>query len=662
MARNDKYIQTALKIGLDVNIEIKTYVIKRQKDFDTLFFEQEFTSLRAITWVASPQLLLEYYMKGYQTIELIVGDKFSDGYRTELANDKPSITEQLLTLVEQKKLLIYSTDRPIHTKLFILSNKEITRVIMGSANLTLTARKAHQINYCWVFDLPHGSRMHSQILQQIELDYEKHNEHCSLFMQDLIDQIGSKSKEERYEIISLWLQSSVPVDEMETRKLFSELADKALGLIDSEESSSVIHLTLEGTRSSKKTVKTVLKAFDAGVSENSISIDRKAYLDHKLHYVPLMKVDFNQGNIILGIGGKRYSRVEQEITKPILNQYLQNIENYINTIDIGNAPRPAITKMYVFEALIYLFTTPFFNEYLKRRRKSVGEVDVRGPRFLFIYGDSQNGKTTFLRYVLKLLSGHKIMPINGKELSYDTIMNARLASTSFPIVFDDVPNTRWRGKTESIFKNYWETDWQSVDTFPQIVFTSNRPTLPEWANTRIKRVEFDVQFKGDRASKQVLNRIMTEENEIFKIFAHRYIELLSSSKGYHEDELHYSREVFKKLYKEAGRELPNYFPSKQAELIHDPARTRWFDLIFRHGHAKIEKGKGVDYIAFRDGMNREIREYFSLLPQHIKRRREGLRIIVENPKEFKQWLQKEVENLSSFDKIRFKVKYYSRGQ
>ena len=147
MKGSEKHVQTALKVGLDMNMEIKTIVLKRQKDFDALFFDQQFTSLRAITWVASPQLLLKYFEEGYERIELIVGDKFSDGYRSELSNDEPTVADQILSLVEHDQLVIYSTDRPVHTKLYLLSNNQKMRIIMGSANLTSTARKAHQINY-----------------------------------------------------------------------------------------------------------------------------------------------------------------------------------------------------------------------------------------------------------------------------------------------------------------------------------------------------------------------------------------------------------------------------------------------------------------------------------------------------------------------------------
>ena len=197
--------------------------------------------------------------------------------------------------------------------------------------------------------------------------------------------------------------------------------------------------------------------------------------------------------------------------------------------------------------------------------------------------------------------------------------------------------------------------------FPQLVISSNRLILPEWANTRIKRVEFDVQFMDDKASKKKLHSIITQDNNIFKIFAFHYMKLFEEMKEHHSDELYYSREAFKNIYKIAGRKLPPFFPHQPAEDVHDPARIRWYNLIFRHEHAWIEKGRGVDYISFREGMARDVREYMSLIPQHIKKRREGLRIIIENPVEFKNWLKEEVETLSRMEKVRFKISYYHRG-
>ena len=61
----------------------QTRVIQRRKDFDELF--EGFLSLKAISYVASPDLLLEFFEKSnYSRIEILVGENLSEPYRQAL--------------------------------------------------------------------------------------------------------------------------------------------------------------------------------------------------------------------------------------------------------------------------------------------------------------------------------------------------------------------------------------------------------------------------------------------------------------------------------------------------------------------------------------------------------------------------------------------------
>ena len=62
MSRNASANQTVLNVGLDINTDIKTLVIKRQMDFDNLFFNQGFTSMKSVSYVVSPNLILGYFL------------------------------------------------------------------------------------------------------------------------------------------------------------------------------------------------------------------------------------------------------------------------------------------------------------------------------------------------------------------------------------------------------------------------------------------------------------------------------------------------------------------------------------------------------------------------------------------------------------------------
>ena len=57
--------------------------IRQRKDFENLF--DGFSRMRAISYVVSPDLLLEFFDKrGYTEIEVVVGENLSDVYRKGL--------------------------------------------------------------------------------------------------------------------------------------------------------------------------------------------------------------------------------------------------------------------------------------------------------------------------------------------------------------------------------------------------------------------------------------------------------------------------------------------------------------------------------------------------------------------------------------------------
>ncbi|MFQ5933233.1 MAG: phospholipase D family protein, partial [Dehalococcoidia bacterium] len=119
----------------------RSVVISKRKDFDALF--DGFTKLRAISYVLSPDLLLDFLDKrGYKEVEVLVGENLSESYRQGLAQKNRHVTERLVELVETGVLRIFVPRATIHTKLYILEGSGLTRVILTSANLTKTAQEA----------------------------------------------------------------------------------------------------------------------------------------------------------------------------------------------------------------------------------------------------------------------------------------------------------------------------------------------------------------------------------------------------------------------------------------------------------------------------------------------------------------------------------------
>jgi hypothetical protein len=609
--------------------------MSRRVDFEALF--DGFTTMRAISYVVSSDLLREFLEKrGYQEIEVVVGDDLTEpALRQELQGKPIEILEALAARVESGSLRILVPRRTIHTKLYILKKPGLARLIQTSANLTETARKASQVNYAWYADLPPEDGFVQRVLQ----DYQTHTKGCSLFMGDLINLFKERNTFPKRELIEVWIKGeTVPAPEAEAAKVFQEIsALSLLAPLGTEE--DIITVKLPEVPAARKELERLLKPLRPTIAANGMTIRSLAFVNHvhTTYGIPLMRIDLGTKEVRLGLKG-RILCVSEPLPNPLaVNQGLQHIEDYICTVDLGKSPDPRFAKASMFEALLYIFFSPFANEYMRRKRTVYGQVDPKGPRFLYIYGPTQNGKTTFLRFALKLLTGQDMEALPREEFLSRKIRGAATVGTVFPLVFDDVEFSSKRWVTD-ILKAYWETWWRGNLDVPQLVISSNEPRLQDWARSRVKRIDFDVHFASTEEGKRRLKELFGRDNSAFRWFSHLYLEHLLADSEFSDDELYIARAVMRQLYAHAGRALPEFFLDQPVETKYDLGRTRWADLLYRRRDASIAREKERLLVRFPDHMQFwEIRRFEGYLPPEVKARQEGHTIIIETPGEFDMW-------------------------
>jgi hypothetical protein len=627
-------LQADLFAGLS---PLQTQVITRRKDFDELF--DGFDRMRAISYIISPHLLLEFFDKrGYIELEVVVGENLSEVYRRDLEQKGVEVVDQLAELVEKGVLRIFVPTRTIHTKLYILEGANIVRVIQTSANLTATAQEAkRQINYAWYLDIPSGN----PILDQLMQDYESHLRGCTLFMEDLTNLLMQRQDTDRKQLIEAWLRGAAAEEpDVEIRGIFHDLSVSLVEASGSKEERVTV-LQLPESEPVRKRIERHLAPLNPVVAgQNQVHVNDSAFIRYvyETHRIPLLILSREHQKLLLGLDTPMAVLTEALSDPALVNQSLELVETYLHTVDLGESANPLSTKTSMFEALLYIFFTPFANEYMKAKRARYGPIDTRGPRFLYIYGPSQNGKTTFLRFSLKLLTGRNIEPLSRQDFTKTRITSAALTETVFPLVFDDVDPSRTSG-IEEVFKSYWERWWRDQYMSPQIVIASNTPRLKEWAKSRVKRIDFDVHFAPTEAAKEKLAKVFSQDNPVFKWFSYLYLSHLSADELPSDDELWLARVVMKELYEYAKRPLPEFFPAEPIEKLYDPGRRDWRDILYGLHKATVEVQDNRKLVTFlKDMQYWEINDYQSYLPQTIKHQRKGNTIIIENPKEFDRWL------------------------
>jgi hypothetical protein len=178
--------------------------------------------------------------------------------------------------------------------------------------------------------------------------------------------------------------------------------------------------------------------------------------------------------------------------------------------------------------------------------------------------------------------------------------------------------------------------------------SSNTAKLQEWAKSRVKRVNFDVQFAPNESSKERLAQLLLMENHLFRWFSNIYFRYLKNNEPTSDDELKIARNIVRELYEFAQRPLPEYFPQQPIEKLYDPGCMAWIDIL-KLDKAWISEDKGRLLIDFSTDMTTwEIKEYQNHLPQNVKCRRQGTTLIVESPREFDAWLDSQTPKQKSW--------------
>lgn len=621
---NEAHTQTRFVPDEEYPVSFQLELIRSTRGFEKLF--EGFQTVRAITYVAQAQSVLDFFSSGYTQVELVLGESFTDVRGSLNANT----LEKLAAHMTQDSLSLYTPRKRIHSKLYILERPGQVRILHGSRNLYPTG----SWDSVTVYDLPPGHPTVKAFVRH----YEEHLDGCSLFLGDLVERLR-REPGKRKEIIEAFLQQGSDQESGGVAVILREAMVQAARNPNVE----VLNIELPNDTRKKKEIERLLEPLRPSRAADRLVVRTQEYLGFVERSIgmPVMIVDLERSQVRLVMGGEvrdRASPLPEDPAKVV--RALDHIERYLATADSEDASawEMAAQKAGMFEGILYMLTAPFFHEQMKIRRKRFGLADRRGPLFLMLFGRSSNGKTTFLRFALKLVAAEPVSPLPGKELKQTTLERTRNVGTVFPLVFDDVPSITNRA-FENIVKTYWEKRWAESEPVPQLIFSSNTPTLRDWGRTRVKKLVFPVYFKPTPTKKEELHQLLLEENPIFEWFAHLYSQKLLEKPSAPADDLALAREVMRELYAYAGRPLPPSFPEKPVEQVFDTARLEWQDLLDGIRKAKVVPEGARVRVDFTSDMQKdEVTYYEHLLPLDINRQRKGNTILVYSPDAFLAWL------------------------
>jgi len=648
--------QSQLSLFSQSGPETQTLYLQKPRDFDGLI--SGFKEMKAISYVTSPSLVLSIFEKyKYEHMQLLVGENLSvKHYKKDLENKQISQIQKLMHLVKDQKLsILFPKGKTIHSKLYILRNEDSYRVIVGSANFSETARKAlKQHNYVAYWDLKNNDSLLTQFLE----DYKAHLKNSRLFLDDLIKLTETKDEEEE-RVIRTWLSQDVgeikDLVESETARVFTDLTKQTLDSLEREETPEAeetsprddrgeVTVVIPSDARTQESIEKKLQPLRPSIARSELRVKATDFSEYVKRScgVPLMGLDKAKRKASLHMGQYQDVLSKPAESKEAVHEALAHIEEYVESYRFGESIDFKRIQANVFEALLYVLSAPFAHEFKKMKK----QVDMysRGPSFLYLYGPSFNGKTNFLRFCLKLITGRHLEPIAQEYFNKTRIMNAKMFGTVFPLMFDDV-NIGSGSPLETVLKNYWEVWWTSDHPVPQIIMTTNRFNPPEWANTRIKRINFDVKFdQKDIKASESLNKILNTDSDFFKYFSYHYLEKLDSpideiKEDLLVDELRLARKIVTELYTFADRPLPDYFPQVPVETIYDIDKMEWQELFETQVLSQEDQTNKIFVHADKTMNTFEVERFMRLLPQGVKAKRKGHTIIIEGKEKYREWME-----------------------
>jgi hypothetical protein len=599
--------------------------------------------IKAVVYVSNPLEILNFLDEhDVQEMELVMGHQRVHDFRGELT---PDVVERLVNHRNSGRLKLFvSPNVHFHSKLYLCEFENSIKMINGSANLTKTGLgvKGSQWNHIWIVELEGDYKDDDDYQTELE-HYETYRSKTSEFFGEFGDAFEQIEPERRIEVIENWIASGdvygLPED-AQIQKVTRLIVDEVMSP-DLEAEQTVVSILPNASSKAMKQITNAYASFGVTFeSEGHITIPVAKYLDHKSRQFPMMTVNMEKEAVFLGWNGKSISRTCQEFDAKIIDDSLDKFEQFIESVDYAEPEFPILAKTSVSEALLYILSSPFHHEYMKKRREIFGITEERGPRILHLYGGTSNGKSKLLTYCSLLLTGKEIVnPLDGDIFSDSKVVGLRSWQSVFPMMWDDLTNDKWSVQAEKVIKTHWDKRWTKDEYCPQLILTSNRQCPRGPLQTRVKEIHLSATYPRTSESRVELARHLKSKNRLFEFFSKAYFQQ-SKKLEYDDDEAHIARAAFRQLYSIVGRKIPKWMPlSRPLDKEYNPTSVRLLKAIVDKS-CTVSKNADEMILAFDEKFQYwELKPYVDGIPNEFEWRKQGNRYFVRRPDKFKPWIR-----------------------
>lgn len=190
----------------------------------------------------------------------------------------------------------------------------------------------------------------------------------------------------------------------------------------------------------------------------------------------------------------------------------------------------------------------------------------------YFYGDSNGGKTTFIKFLVKLMCGETVKMNTTEDFTATRIDGLKRVCEGLPLNIDDLAKTQFQNHSERVIKN---DEWGISDrlvNYPAVSITSNKITsLTKDLSKRAIICRIGAKIDNERGAKNS-KRVNESMSELTTAFYGEYVRRMlvcidemttemrenANGKEYFPDIFHASSSVIADIFEACGIDLPDY--------------------------------------------------------------------------------------------------------
>lgn len=359
--------------------------------------------------------------------------------------------------------LYVSRDTKSHEKIFILESADHkrVRVITGSANMSASAFCGIQRENIVCFD-DEAAFSHYKVL------FETFKETCS-------DNVSYKA------VVNTMNQEDYLKENIKEVPVFQSIEKQKLVFLEqAQPEDEVEYEIVADVKKMQELVKPIMpkmpvQANRIVVAAEPMRVFGKRYTEVRrvaaeaVKQLPKLHIDYDAGTMTFNDENIDLNPNLSEVAKNI-----KSIQKFFSGMDYFYGDVEQAKKNY-FKYMTWYLATPFM-AYL-RYFASRNNYDTKlFPMYGVIYGDSNGGKTTFIKFLVKLMCGETVKMNTTEDFTATRIDGLKRVCEGLPLNIDDLAKTQFQNHSERVIKN---DEWGISDrlvNYPAVSITSNKIT------------------------------------------------------------------------------------------------------------------------------------------------------------------------------------------